>query len=206
MPYAPENVRPFFWFIPDYIKQGMNIENASLVIPYRGIKLHSFAHQWDFENQRQMEALHGLFDYAVRHALPVLIHTGHSGIDSAERFEDFFIEYRHVKCILAHCRPLDKTMEMIGLYDNVYCDTAFVPGDHLQEIIARGLGHKIIFGTDFPVTHYFRTKHPSPGKKAEITLGEQYAEDVMHGMKAFEKGIETGDRFDPKEEQMIPIK
>jgi hypothetical protein len=42
--------------------------------------------------------------------------------------------------ILAHCRPLDRTIEMIRLYDNVYCDTAFVPEDDLKVIIARGFG------------------------------------------------------------------
>jgi predicted TIM-barrel fold metal-dependent hydrolase len=181
MSYTPEQVRPFFWFIPDYINQGVNIENASNVIPYRGIKIHPLAHQWDFENRSQMEALHNLFDYAACHALPVLVHSGHSGIDSADRFERFFIEYRNVQFIIAHCRPLDKTIEMIKLYDNVYCDTAFVPTDDLQAINNRRLGHKIIFGSDFPVTHYYRTKHPAPGKKVEITLREQYAEDIKNG-------------------------
>jgi hypothetical protein len=106
MPYALENVRPFFWFIPDYVKQGVNIENASLLIPYRGIKIHPYAHSWDFGNQRQMSALHGLFDYTARHTLPVFVHTGHNG--------------------------------------------------------------------------------------AEITLRKQYAEEVMNGMKAFEKGDAKG--------------
>jgi hypothetical protein len=187
MPYAPENARPFFWFIPDYIRQGVNIENASRVIPYAGIKLHPLAQEWDFENRNHLEALHRQFDYAARYALPVLVHSGHSGVDSADRFERFFAEYRNVRCVIAHCRPLDKTIAMLRLYDNVYCDTAFVPEDHLQEIAARGLGHKIIFGTDFPITHYFRTKYPAPGEKAAITLREQYAEDVSHGMKGFEK-------------------
>jgi predicted TIM-barrel fold metal-dependent hydrolase len=48
-----------------------------------------------------METLHGLFDYASRHGLPVLIHTGHNKTDRADRFERFISEYQNTKCVLA---------------------------------------------------------------------------------------------------------
>jgi predicted TIM-barrel fold metal-dependent hydrolase len=178
MPYASEAARPFFWFIPDYIKQGVNIESALSGIPYKGIKLHPYAQKWDFENSDHLEALGGLFDYAATAALPVLIHTGHSGIDSADRFERFFSEYRDLRFVLAHCRPLDAAVRILETYANVSGDTAFMPEEDTRYLADHGLGHKIIFGTDFPITHYFRTHFPKPGEKADITLREQYAEDA----------------------------
>lgn len=179
MPYAPEAARPFFWFIPDYIKQGVNIENALSVIPYKGIKLHPYVQKWDFENSNHLEALRGLFDYASDAMLPVLIHTGHSGVDSADRFERFFIEYRDVRFVLAHCRPLDTAVRMLETYANVSGDTAFMPEEDTRDLADHGLGHKIIFGTDFPITHYFRTHFPKSREKTDITLREQYTEDVV---------------------------
>jgi hypothetical protein len=179
---ATENARPYFWFIPDYIEQGVGIGNAGGVIPYQGIKLHPYAQHWDFENPAHADALHGLFDYAALHELPVLIHTGHSGVDSADRFERFFAEYRNVRFVLAHCRPLDTAVAILNKYCNVYCDTAFVPDANMQTLINAGLKDRIIFGTDFPITHYYAARYPAkrskPGCSPGIALREQYAEDV----------------------------
>jgi hypothetical protein len=62
--YSPETIRPFLWFIPDYIRQGVSVESACCVIPYKGIKIHPLANSWDLEDLKQREALHELFDYA----------------------------------------------------------------------------------------------------------------------------------------------
>jgi predicted TIM-barrel fold metal-dependent hydrolase len=178
MPYPPEKARPFFWCLPDYIRQGVHIENAAGAIPYRGIKLHPYAQQWDIENLIHMDALQRLFDYADRHALPVLIHTGHSGVDSADRFEDFFFEFQNTEFILAHCRPLETAAKMLKTSPNVSGDTAFMPESDLRYLTEHGLGNKLVFGTDFPITRYFKTRFPESGADTAITLREQYAEDL----------------------------
>jgi hypothetical protein len=178
MPYASDAVRPFLWYIPDYISQGITAGNASTAIPYQGIKIHPFAQSWDFDNVKHLEALHGLFDHSSRNDLPVLIHTGNSDIDRADRFERFMDEYRRTKWILAHCRPLDVTMELLGKYDNVYCDTSFVPEADIRQIGSLGFKDKIIFGSDFPITHFWESKYPSRDDKTPISMGEQYAKDT----------------------------
>jgi predicted TIM-barrel fold metal-dependent hydrolase len=78
------------WFAPDYIRQSIGIEKAFESLPYGGFKLHPFSHHWDFENKKHLDTLHSLFDYANTRALPVLIHTGESGIDDADRFAPVF--------------------------------------------------------------------------------------------------------------------
>jgi predicted TIM-barrel fold metal-dependent hydrolase len=169
--FSAETIRPFFWCVPDYINQNLTIEKVFGSIPYKGIKIHPFSHNWDFNNIQHMDFLHGLFNYASDNNLPILIHTGHSGIDSANRFERFIAEYNSVLCILAHCRPLDITIDMLKKYNNVYGDTAFTTEEAIQKIIRAGLGEKIILGSDFPITHYYRTK-------PNISLQEEYAEDI----------------------------
>jgi len=176
--YSADAVRPFFWFIPDYINQNITIENAFNVIPYKGIKIHPFAHNWNFDDSRHIETLHSLFDYAGRNCLPVLIHTGHSEVDRADRFERFIREYHSTKCILAHCRPLDATIKMLKKYDNAYCDTAFTTNTELLKIVLAGFQKRIILGSDFPITHFFRMKYAFPDKNPVIPLREKYDEDI----------------------------
>ena len=183
--YTAEIIRPFFWYIPDYINQNITIESAFGSIPYKGIKIHPFAHNWDFDDSRHLEALHGLFDYAGENNLPVLIHTGRSAVDNANRFEPFISEYRNVKFILAHCRPIDTAIEMLNKYANAYCDTAFTPKINIQRIISAGFKDRIILGSDFPITHLFRTKYSGTGEDTTISLHEQYIEDI-DGWKEWE--------------------
>jgi predicted TIM-barrel fold metal-dependent hydrolase len=176
IPWSPEIVRPFFWYTPDYIRQGVDVETAMKDLPYKGIKIHPYAHQWDFDNPKEMNVLHNLFDFAGCNMLPVLIHTGMSGVDSANKFEGFFSEYKQTQCILAHCRPLDETIDMLKKYTNVYCDTAFVSEEVVANIVGAGIGDKIIFGTDFPITHYFSTHNHDDMK--ELSLKDQYQGDI----------------------------
>jgi len=173
--YSHEKIRPFLWYVPNYVKQGVGVQNAFAAVPYKGIKLHPYAHNWDFNNKEHREVLHSLFDYAVQKRLPILFHTGESGMDNADRFESFFCEYKEAQCILAHCRPLDTTIAMLKKYPNVFCDTAFVPEANIQRIITAGFEGKILFGSDFPITHYFHNKFSGEPKN---TLKEQYAKDL----------------------------
>jgi predicted TIM-barrel fold metal-dependent hydrolase len=172
--YLHEIIRPFLWYIPEYINQNISVQNAFAAVPYKGIKLHPQAHKWMFDNNQHMEVLHSLFDYADQNSLPILIHTGENVVDSPDRFEYFFREYTNVQCILAHSRPLDTTIEMLKKYTNMLCDTAFVSEDNVHLLISAGYREKILFGSDFPITHYFNNKY---GDNQKNTLKEQYEKD-----------------------------
>jgi predicted TIM-barrel fold metal-dependent hydrolase len=176
--YSPDIIRPLLWYIPDYIRQHITVESAFNSIPYKGIKLHPYMNDWDFNDTQQMDILHSLFDYAARKKLPILIHTGESGVDAPNRFEPFISEYSAVKCILAHSRPVKETVEMLRKYRNAFCDTAFAPTVDIREIASLGFADRIIFGSDFPVTHFFKTKYPEPWDIPPFSLKEQYIRDV----------------------------
>lgn len=176
--YSPDTIKPFLWYIPDYIDQGISVEMAMKGLPYKGIKLHPRAHHWDFADTRALDTLHELFEYASQHKLPVLIHTGYDAQDEANRFSSFFDEYPAARCILAHCRPLDQTIKLLAAYPNVYCDTAFVEEADLRFIMKAGFASRVLLGSDFPITHYFRSKYPPNGSGDTPTLTEQYAADL----------------------------
>jgi predicted TIM-barrel fold metal-dependent hydrolase len=174
--WPPETVRPFFWYIPSFIEQGVDFEKAVKNLPYKGVKLHPLAHRWDLDNEKTLNVLHGIFGYAGENKLPVLIHTGHSGVDAANLFSQFFPLYPDVQYILAHCRPLDEAVNLMSNYPNVFGDTAFLPEADLQKIIDRGLSHKMILGSDFPITNYFRNRFHEENE-GTLSLEVQYAND-----------------------------
>lgn len=170
--YSIDVATPLFWFVPDYINQGVSINAAMNELNYGGFKLHPLGNEWDFENCiKQSEALHQIFDYADKHIMQILIHTGESGVDRPGRFERFFAEYKNATIILAHCRPASETIKIMKKYPNVLGDTAFAPKNRIDEMNSAGLGKRIIFGTDFPITHYYY------GRDSNISLQRQYELD-----------------------------
>jgi hypothetical protein len=176
--YGPEKTAPLLWFNPVFIDQGINIEQTMNDLPYQGLKLHPLSNNWDFGNQNHDKALRTLFDYAAQNKMPVLIHTGEGDVQSPDRFQAFFGLYPTVRFILAHSRPAHTTIIMLQKYANVYCDSSFAPEESLQKIAAAGFASRILFGSDFPITHYFKTKYPPQGSNSIPTLREQYREDT----------------------------
>jgi predicted TIM-barrel fold metal-dependent hydrolase len=142
------------WYIPDYLRQGISIENAMNNLPYTGIKIHPFAHDWDLSDTKTINLIRGIFDYANTHSMPVLIHTGYDKVQEAATFSSFFGEFPNARFILAHGRPIEQTSELLKKFPNVYCDTAFMPEDDFNLIVKKH-SEKILLGSDFPITYHF---------------------------------------------------
>jgi hypothetical protein len=184
-----ENTRlnnPWLWFIPAYIKQGIDIDEAMRNISYFGIKLHPYADNWDFENKTHKDALHRIFDSTNRGGnIRILIHTGESDRDSPIRFLPFFTEYPSAHIVLAHGRPANETIQIMRRFPQIACDTAFMPEAEFQKIVKAGFADRIFTGSDFPITHYFATHH----REQNISLGEQYQIDCTQ-MRQYQTIIE----------------
>ncbi|MBQ9280626.1 MAG: amidohydrolase family protein [Treponema sp.] len=151
-------IKPYLWFIPKYAEQGISVKSATKSFDYCGIKLHPAGQIWDEENPMHFKALHQIFRWADDNKKSVLIHCGTQKCDLPTRFEPFFAEYRHARVILAHSNPVGQTAEMLNKYKNVFSDTACLEKKNLQKL--RALTNdksKILFGSDFPVSHYFAT-------------------------------------------------
>ncbi len=163
---------PLLWYVPGYINQGIKIDIEMKELKYGGFKLHPLANFWDFENNiKHMQILHEIFDYANNRNMLIKIHTGESGVDRPNRFDKFISEYRNVKIILAHCRPVDETVRMMRKYPNVFGDTAFATSERIAYVKNAGFGERLVFGTDFPITYYYY-------KKNGLGLKNQYYKDL----------------------------
>jgi len=114
--YPVDVATPLFWVVPDYINQEIKVETAMQDLNYGGFKLPPLGNDWDFENDtKQCEIPHEVFDYADKHQMRILVHTGENGVDRPGRFEQFFGEYKNTIIILAHCRPAGETMRLPAL-------------------------------------------------------------------------------------------
>lgn len=94
--------------------------------------------------------------------LPVLIHIGPtSPALSFEEAQPLYVDAaarRHprVPFILAHgaVNWTEQAVQLCAYRPNVYLDLSGAQGQPIDGLLRRGLAHKIIFGTDWPVNHH----------------------------------------------------
>ena len=129
----------------------------------RGIKLLSM-YAGFCPNDRKLDHL---WEYATRHGLPVLLHTGTTFVAQAplactlpRLLDDVAIRYPDVKIILAHLsHPYEgECVVTIRKHPNVYADCSalhyrpFQLYHSLMLVQEYGVWNKVLFGTDYPFT------------------------------------------------------
>lgn len=117
-----------------------------------------------FPNDRQFDHL---WEYATRHGLPVLLHTGTTFVAQARLectlprlLDDVASRFPEVRMILAHLsHPYEgECVVTIRKHPNVYADVSalhyrpFQLYQSLMLVQEYGVWHKLLFGTDYPFT------------------------------------------------------
>ena len=153
---APSRTRLLFWATPqDFAADAAPDRFGRL--PYSGIKIHGFAHPW----QQARPCLDRLFGFAAARGLPILVHTGHTPESHACVYEWLCHRHPAAVVVLAHGRPLDQAAAMARRFPSVLVDTAYLPLGDIRVLVDAGLGHKLIFGSDFPIDrHYYPRASP----------------------------------------------
>lgn len=155
--------KPYLWFTTQYAQQKISVKSAMQKFDYCGIKLHPIAHNWDFDNHAHRKSLDEIFCWSAENSKPILIHSGIGNKQSPFRFEYFIKNYPTAKIILAHSQPHDDTIKMMSKYPNVKCDIAFLSRHEIKQLLFTARKNhipvsNILFGTDFPITHYWNNK------------------------------------------------
>jgi len=156
--YAKEfdmNLTPLYWVMPQRYIEGESVANIMDNSIYKGFKIHPKFDDWDKGNPYADILFEEVCDYALKHNMPILIHTGYDENVLPNRFESFFKIYSQVKFILAHCKDAFPIIEMMKKYNNVYGDLAFCPQDSYNAIYLAGFKNRMQSGTDFPLTAWF---------------------------------------------------
>ena len=129
----------------------------------KGIKLLSM-YAGFYPNDRKLDYL---WEYATRHRLPVLLHTGTTFVAQApldctipRHLDDVAIRFPNVKIIMAHIsHPYEgECVVTIRKHPNVYADCSalhyrpFQLYHSLMLVQEYGVWDKILFGSDYPFT------------------------------------------------------
>ncbi len=160
----PENLIPFLSLDPTQPGWQEELEEGHQDLKMRGIKLMPMYAGF----YPQDPELDHLWQYAVRHQLPVLLHTGTTFIDRApldttlpRHLDPVAIKYPECRIILAHLgHPYEgETVAVIRKHPHVYSDVSAIhyrPFQLYQSLMLvqeYGVWNKLLFGTDYPITN-----------------------------------------------------
>lgn len=117
----------------------------------KGIKIHP-----DISGKRADDACFDFFYLmGAKYNLPVLLHTKQNQFSSVDIVVNAAKGHPSTIFILGHleiCSDGKAALEAIKKYNNIYGDTAWVHLGVVKEAEKRGIAHKIMFGTDSPIS------------------------------------------------------
>jgi len=126
----------------------MYLANQDIV---KGLKIHP--------DVAQERADSPCFDFyyamGTKYGLPVILHTKDSLFSKVEYVVNVAKHFPNTKLILGHMQISSdgrKALEAIKTYDNLYGDTAWVKLEVVKLAYDMGISHKIMFGTDSPIS------------------------------------------------------
>lgn len=149
------NLTPLYWVIPKRHMDGESIEGIIKNSYYKGFKIHTKLGEWTNDTLIIWKLMEDVCICAEKYTMPILIHTGVDTIDAPNRFEKFFAKYNSVKFVLAHCKDADTIIDILRKYDNLYGDISFCPKESYNKICKSGFKDRMLFATDFPISHWF---------------------------------------------------
>jgi predicted TIM-barrel fold metal-dependent hydrolase len=159
----PERIVPFLSLDPTQEGWQDEMREGHQDLGMRGIKLLPMYAGFYPQDAK----LDDLWTYAVRHDLPVMLHTGTTFVDQApldctlpRHLDAVAIRYPGCRIIMAHLgHPYEgETVAVIRKHPNVYADISalhyrpFQLYHSLMLVQEYGVWNKLLFGTDYPVT------------------------------------------------------
>lgn len=159
-----------YWCVPDMHKAlGVSVSDVMRNLPYEGFKIHPFAQIWNMDDSFAFSLAEEIFSYAEKRKMRILIHCGEDAVCSPRLFERQIAEHPNVVVQLAHSRPADDILYMLTNYSGTFCDTAFAAQCEVEKIMEAGFSGRILYGTDFPITHYRKMEPVSDPSEKELT-------------------------------------
>lgn len=146
------HIHPILWLTPRMMKTWGIRYMLRSKIRWQGIKMHWEAHrEWYYNPKLTEQAL----AVARKLQVPVLLHTGEFKECHAGVFMSLCSNNPDLIFVLAHGRPLKETIAVLSECRNAFIDTAFMPIEHVLELVQNGGADRILFGTDAPINKQF---------------------------------------------------
>jgi predicted TIM-barrel fold metal-dependent hydrolase len=127
--------------LEDYFKSG-----------FRGLKLSPMTHQFSFASKAVAELAACCGDYGF----PIYSHTVYNPGSSTAKFVTLAKQFPKTNFILGHMGfgPADQEgLEAAMKLDNFFLETSSGSFLHIKESVAKAGSSKIIFGSEFPLSH-----------------------------------------------------
>lgn len=163
------HIHPLLWVTPRMMKTWGIRYMLHSKIRWQGLKMHWGAHREWYYNKK---LVYSVIEIAKKKNIPILLHTGGSKECEPRVFEEIIKQYADLKFVLAHGRPINQTVEVLGLCVNAYVDTAFMPVEDVLILIENGFLDRILFGSDAPINLIYK-------KNETVT---DYLKDSMHNL------------------------
>lgn len=169
-----DRVIPLLWLTPAMLS-GRRLGSYLSALNWRGIKIHPLADRWDLEAPATMR----LFRLAAERDLPVLMHTGWTTESNAGLARAACHQFPAVRLVLGHGRPIEETLSMLGDFENVRVDTAYMSIEDIRKIVVAGMADRILYGSDFPLDacYYSRMSIKSKYKHRVADLVRSFGVD-----------------------------
>lgn len=168
------------WAEPLLFNAGFSLEQIFSKFKYKGIALHPVLHDW---TNIHSEYLTNIFVFAKKNLVSLFIHTGVSECDDPLQFCKWFADFSEVEVHLAHCKDADKIIEIFSKYENIYGDTAFCSYDSYSKICAAGFKDRMFYGSDFPITHFWKIRNAKEKVVNKEILKNDYKNLIKLGIR-----------------------
>lgn len=147
----PARVAGFYCANPHDPEAPENLKKA-FQSGFRGLKLSPISHQFSFASQ----AVADLVSVCQSFGYPVYTHVLYNPGASTARFVSLARQFPQVNFVLGHTGfgPADQEgLEAAATLDNFYLETSTGNFLHLKECLRRAGTGKLIFGSEFPLSH-----------------------------------------------------
>ncbi|MFZ5634431.1 MAG: amidohydrolase family protein [Bacillota bacterium] len=155
--YVEESCRvhPNLWgfaCVDPHSQDAVEVLEKSFKQGFRGLKLSPLTHQFSFAGK----AVASLAVCCGEHGFPVYSHVVFSPGASTARFVALARQYPKTNFILGHMGfgPADREgLEAAAELDNLFLETSTGSFLHIKEAVKRTGAGKVIFGSEFPLSH-----------------------------------------------------
>lgn len=173
------------WIRP--LTQGYSKELEDIIKENRDVVYGMKIHPYHSDTAPDDAKVKPYLDMACKLKLPVVSHTAADDVDSVVRFYNAAKEYPDIPFIMAHMgleTDNKEALKYLGMLDNLYGDTTWVPLSTTLEAVKLYGSKKIMFGSDLPIdgldTYWYNRKH-------EPSMYREYFDNLydMIGSEAF---------------------
>lgn len=146
----PEQLNGFVCIDPHHPQAVETLEQA-VRKGFRGLKLSPLTHQFSFTSK----AVAALATLCGEKGIPLYTHVLYSPGASTAKFVELARQFPKTTFILGHMGfgPADPTAVEGAMLDNFYLETSTGNFLHIQEAVRKVGAEKVIFGSEYPLSH-----------------------------------------------------